>query len=735
MRWPEGVECLWRIGTRGRAGNLEKQWSPRTRWNPRLRLWVCLGFLAAACSPVGGKPPGLDGSGTVSGAGGSLVNNTGGALAGNSGGALAGNSGGALAGNADGALVGNPAELVAAFAGVVSGSSALVGNSGGALVGNTGGALVGNTGGALVGNSGGALVGSSGGALAGNSGGTYRALGLAQSPIAGAFVYLTSPDERFFALGGKTLITTTGPDGRYDFGGAILPDGQYVVVNALLEGNRRLVGFAVSRAGTNSVDVDVASTYVLEFLRAEARRVGKTLDAYPLDRLPGLVARTRQMLAAGTLSLEPDHLVVGDSKKLSDAYVTAFAARDPELALLWTEMLGDRPVAVLTLGGTFGFGPGLAATADARTVSIFNPAAVAVSGGRIVVAAFGGHQILELGPDGQAYPLSAPYGGDPTAGVPPPVPVDGAVGREAIVPQPLGLAFDASGNLFVTLNSQSGAPRNAVFMLAAEGSAKFGRTGLVAGRIYRIAGSIEPRTDDTGFFRPVGMAVDDGGNLFVADQQNHRIVRIDRQSGRMVPVAGSPAFPPPRLVDRDAVATASGLLAPTAVAWQRSGADELLYVLDSLHQRIRLVTAPGGNWASAGMRTLAGSGQSVQSGSATVVAGGFLGDGGQGAAARFHIARADLWDWRGSEMGLAGLALDASRGRLYVADAVNGRVRALDLSTGVVSTLGGGGTNPRDGLAARVEFGSPSGLAIDASGSVVVADYGRHAVRRVTPPD
>lgn len=79
-----------------------------------------------------------------------------------------------------------------------------------------------------------------------------------------------------------------------------------------------------------------------------------------------------------------------------------------------------------------------------------------------------------------------------------------------------------------------------------------------------------------------------------------------------------------------------------------------------------------------------------------------------------------------------GIALDA-HGTLYVADAGgSNRIRRIGVD-GTVSTLAGGREGFADGIGAAAAFNTPSGLAIDAAGNLYVADTGNHAIRKVTP--
>lgn len=92
---------------------------------------------------------------------------------------------------------------------------------------------------------------------------------------------------------------------------------------------------------------------------------------------------------------------------------------------------------------------------------------------------------------------------------------------------------------------------------------------------------------------------------------------------------------------------------------------------------------------------------------------------GQGAAARFKHP--------------SGVAVDAA-GTLYVADAGNHTIRKIT-ADGAVSTLAGkaGSAGSADGAGATARFSSPSGVAVDAAGTLYVTDAGNHTIRKITP--
>jgi len=73
-----------------------------------------------------------------------------------------------------------------------------------------------------------------------------------------------------------------------------------------------------------------------------------------------------------------------------------------------------------------------------------------------------------------------------------------------------------------------------------------------------------------------------------------------------------------------------------------------------------------------------------------------------------------------------------SSGNLYVADSTNSRIRKIT-SAGVVSTLAGSGTEGHhDGTGTAAQFNGPSGVTVDSSSILYVADNGNHRIRKIT---
>lgn len=201
---------------------------------------------------------------------------------------------------------------------------------------------------------------------------------------------------------------------------------------------------------------------------------------------------------------------------------------------------------------------------------------------------------------------------------------------------------------------------------------------------------------------PRGLAVDERGNVFVADSGNRRIRRIDSVTGVITTVAGNGE----RASAGDGgPALDASMVNPVSVAVDRGGN---LYVLDRGSNRVRRVD--------------------FEAGIITPYAGidkpGFSGDGGPATLAH-------LWT-------PGGIALDA-KGNLYIADRLNQRIRRVDAETGVIETFAGtgnigelGGDYGGDGRPATEAFlNRPSAVFLDAAGNLLIADAGNHLVRRV----
>ena len=147
-------------------------------------------------------------------------------------------------------------------------------------------------------------------------------------------------------------------------------------------------------------------------------------------------------------------------------------------------------------------------------------------------------------------------------------------------------------------------------------------------------------------------------------------------------------------------ATSAELSGPGVVAVDSAGNQ---FIAELFNNRIRKVAAGTGT-----ITTVVGTG-----------AAGFSGDGGAATSAELDYP--------------SGVDLD-SAGNLYIADTDNSRVRKVDVSTGIITTLAGNGVQGHSGdggPAASAELNQPGGVRVDNAGNVFIADTGNHVVRKV----
>jgi sugar lactone lactonase YvrE len=264
---------------------------------------------------------------------------------------------------------------------------------------------------------------------------------------------------------------------------------------------------------------------------------------------------------------------------------------------------------------------------------------------------------------------------------------DGGLSISANIFYAFGVGVDKAGN----------------FYIADTGNNRIRKVNLSNYVITTVAGS-----DKSGFCgdggpatsaclsQPTGVALDSAGNLYIADNANYRIRRVDT-TGKITTYAGNGS---PTFCGDGQPATLACLHAPTSVAVDAKGN---VYVADEYTCRVREILASNHT-----ITTVAGNG-----------AIGFSGDGGPAIFAELS--------------GPTGVAVDPL-GNIYIADNDNHRIRRVNPS-GIISTIAGNG-NPifcGDGGAATSScLRAPYGVAVDGSGNVFIADTGNDRIRKVT---
>lgn len=273
---------------------------------------------------------------------------------------------------------------------------------------------------------------------------------------------------------------------------------------------------------------------------------------------------------------------------------------------------------------------------------------------------------------------------------------DGYPATSAELFNPYDVALDGSGNLYI----------------ADEQNRRIRRVDAGTHIITTVAGNCTMCLDSgdggpatSAGIAPLGIAVDNAGNIFLAEPGFQRVRRVDAATGIITTVAGDGYFDPNNpsrcrggFGGDGGPATSAELNAPDAVAVDREGN---LFIADTCNYRIRKVDA-----ATQVITTIAGNGINF-----------YGGDGGPAASAVVSDAQ--------------GLSLD-ELGNLFIADTSNQRIRRIDAVTQVITTVAGNGTDAFAGdggpaTSASLQF--PISIAVDSAGNLFIPDGQR--IRRV----
>lgn len=329
---------------------------------------------------------------------------------------------------------------------------------------------------------------------------------------------------------------------------------------------------------------------------------------------------------------------------------------------------------------------------------------------------------------GQPYVMSTVVGGTP--------PMTPIAAVKASIPLPSGVAVDSSGNVYFT----SG---HSVFKIDSNGTL----TRVAGNSRAGYSGDGGPATS-AQLNGPYSLAIDRAGTLYIADGGNHRIRKVS-SNGTIATLAGTGVA---GYSGDGGPAISAQLNAPLGVTVDNSGN---VYIADSFNQRIRKVAPEGiistvagdGTCCFSGDNGLAAKAQLHQpegvavdgagnlyiadlgnarvrkvspSGVISTIAGtsssGTAGDGGPATSAQLQIP------WT--------VAVDPT-GNVYISDA--NRVRKV-VPGGAITTVAGiltAGFSGDGGVATKAQLDQPFGVAADASGNLFIADTGSNRVRKV----
>jgi sugar lactone lactonase YvrE len=244
------------------------------------------------------------------------------------------------------------------------------------------------------------------------------------------------------------------------------------------------------------------------------------------------------------------------------------------------------------------------------------------------------------------------------------------------------------------------------------------------------AGSIGS-ADGTGsaarFYSPGGVAVDASGNVFVADTGNN-VIRKITSAGVVSTFAGASGS----VGTTDGTGSAARFNNPQGVAVDALGN---LFVADTGNSVIRKITS--GRLVSTFARCTRPRGVAVDASGnvfAPLTSTSFIQKFTSAGVVSFffEISMADPLFADLSSMVFEGIAVDAS-GNLVVVDTHNHVIRRIS-SAGTLSTFAGpvGMSGSADGTGSAARFNSPQGVAVDASGNLFVADTYNHVIRRIS---
>ncbi len=268
---------------------------------------------------------------------------------------------------------------------------------------------------------------------------------------------------------------------------------------------------------------------------------------------------------------------------------------------------------------------------------------------------------------------------------------EGYAATNAELCAPSNIATDAAGNVYVA-DYQNNRVRK---ITMSTGIITTVAGSGVAGYLDGYNGDMIPALTANIYF-PAAVAVDGAGNIYVCDQGNMRIRKVDASSGNISTIAGDGTA---GFVGEGIPAVYSEVNYPAGIAVDGSGN---IFIADEENYRIRKIDAAGI------ITTFAG-----------VLIPGYSGDGGAATMAKLQYP---------NDVAVDGL------GNVYICDGGNSVIRKVD-TAGVITTVAGTGVagfSGDNGPAISAQLAYPSGVKADRNGNIFISDGDNQRVRMVT---
>ena len=333
---------------------------------------------------------------------------------------------------------------------------------------------------------------------------------------------------------------------------------------------------------------------------------------------------------------------------------------------------------ITTVAGNGSWGGYTADGFDATATQIYSPTSVAIDYlGQLVIVEAGNSLIRVVDASGIVYTLAGTPGTVGFSG-------DGGLADTARLYSPFAVVTDWLGNVFISDESNNRIRKVSysgyISTIAGNGTSNFYGDGGAATAAL--------------IYQPIGVKADGNGNLFIADQGNNSIRKVNNL-GIISTVVGcnSSGF-----TGDGGPATSARLSLPQSVTTTAGGN---IFVSDYIYSRIREVNTFGI------INTIAGGGL-------------VFGDGGQATAAQLDFP---------TDVAVDGV------GNIFVSDGSHYRIRKITAS-GIISTVAGSdsaGYSGDGGPATAARLNRTGGIAIDVSDNICIVDAMNHRIRKVSP--